>query len=208
MGNVHRFQGCLFPNPNEPTVQEIPAFSHSGSILQNSKLYGFICLNNCIRMHQYLDDGLVRATSHQTCLQVYPNLSGSVPGIRLGNKHLYIRAGTQAELRFHRLSVRPQRGQGQTDLETLADLKHEYSGASFSDRRMGNILRFQECLFPYPNEPTVQEISAFSHSESILQNSKLYCLVGQNKGIRIHQYLDDGLVRATSHQICSSIPKP
>ena len=33
MGGVHRFQGRLLPYTNKPTVQEIPADSHSGSIL-------------------------------------------------------------------------------------------------------------------------------------------------------------------------------
>ena len=33
MGNVHRFQGRLLPYPNKHTFQQIPVFSHPGSIL-------------------------------------------------------------------------------------------------------------------------------------------------------------------------------
>ena len=45
-----------------------------------------MALHKCIRIHQYLDDWLVSARSHQTCLQ-HTNLSGSVSGIRFDGEY-------------------------------------------------------------------------------------------------------------------------
>ena len=63
------------------SVQEVHAFLHPGSVLPFglstapmeftvvAKEVKLMALQRGIRIHQYLDDWLVRATSHQTCLQ-------------------------------------------------------------------------------------------------------------------------------------------
>ena len=86
-------------------------------------------------------------------------------------------------------------------------------------RGVGHLDRFQGCLLPCPNTGTIQEISeipcpgpdipiqstSFRSVHSALGvhcNSKGGETDGHTQGIRIHQYLDDWLVRATSHQVC------
>ena len=79
---INRFQGCILPHTNSQSVQEVQVFSYSGSVLpfQSLTLWPLHSTNGIhsggqggqtdgIRIHQYLDDWLVRATSHQTCLQ-------------------------------------------------------------------------------------------------------------------------------------------
>ena len=70
-----------------------------------------------------------------------PDLSGSVSGIRLCSKHEEVRTGNQADLRFRRLPVQPQRGEGQTHLETWADLKLKNSKASHQALLSGQAAR-------------------------------------------------------------------
>ena len=100
------------------------------------------------------------------------------------------------------------------------DVQHGNAGnhPNFSSARgVGDLDRLQGCLLPYTNTGTVQEISEIScrgsdvpvqslalwpiHSTHVVhcdnQRGKLMAI---HKGIRIHQYLDDWLVRATSHQ--------
>ena len=86
-------------------------------------------------------------------------------------------------------------------------------------RGVGYLYSFQGRLLPYTNTGTVQEISeiscpgsdipiqssAFWSVRSILGvhcNNKEVKLMAMHKGIRIHQYLDDWLVREPSHQVC------
>ena len=106
MGNIYRFQGCLLSYPGKPTVQEIPAFSHPGSILpvQGSttapveftmvvKQIKLMLQNKGIRIHQNLEIAL-------------PELARSyVSGTRLDSKHGEIRTGIQGHFWFHWLSV-------------------------------------------------------------------------------------------------------
>ena len=82
---------------------------------------------------------------------------------------------------------------------------------------MGNVHKFQGRLLPYTNKPesrkylhihrqgqsTKFEALQFSLSTAPMEFMpvvKVAKLMAQNKGIRIHQYLDNWLVRATSHQ--------
>ena len=58
-----------------------------------------------LRSHQYLDDWLVRATSHQACLQHTQELVNNVSAIGLTDELREIRAGAQTRLRFCRLPV-------------------------------------------------------------------------------------------------------
>ena len=82
VGHLNRLQRRLLPHTNTRTIQEIPEISCPGSDLpvQGSAFrFGYstlvvkevklMALHKGIRIHQYLDDWLVRATSHQTCLQ-------------------------------------------------------------------------------------------------------------------------------------------
>ena len=80
--------------------------------------------------------------------------------------------------------------------------------------------RLQERILPYTNSQSVQEVHAFSHPGSILPVQALpfglstapmeftvvakeVKLIALQRGIRIHQYLDDWLVRATSTKLVS-----
>ena len=84
---------------------------------------------------------------------------------------------------------------------------------------MGHLNRLQGRLLPYTYTGTVQEISEihvqghtyqfkalpFGLSTAPLEFTvvaKEVKLMAIHKGIRIHQYLDDWLVRARSHQVC------
>ena len=78
VGHLNRFQGRLLPHPNTGTVQEIPQISCPGSDIpiQSTALWPvhstqvkLMATHKGIRIHQYLDDWLVRARSHRVCLQ-------------------------------------------------------------------------------------------------------------------------------------------
>ena len=86
VGHFHRLQGRILPHTNSQSVQEVHVFSHPGLVLpvQSPTLWSFHStygvhsggqrgqidgLTEGYRIHQYLDDWLVRATSHQICLQ-------------------------------------------------------------------------------------------------------------------------------------------
>ena len=86
VGHLSRLQGCLLPHTNTGTIQEIPKISCPGPDLQFKALpFGLstvpmeftvlakevklMAIRKGIRIHQYLDDWLVRARSQETCLQ-------------------------------------------------------------------------------------------------------------------------------------------
>ena len=79
-----------------------------------------MAIHRGIRIHQYLDDWLVRARSHQICLPTHPNPGQNVPGPRLAGEFREIRTGTQTGLRLCRLPVRPQVRPGPTDSGPVA----------------------------------------------------------------------------------------
>ena len=56
-----------------------------------------MALQKGLRIHRYIDDWLVRARSHQTCLE-HTQTSRHVSEIRLAGKHGEIRTGPQAGL--------------------------------------------------------------------------------------------------------------
>ena len=64
-----------------------------------------MAIHKDLRCHQYLDDWLVRARSHQACLQHTQELVNNVSATRLAGE---IRAGAQTRLQFCRLPVQPQ----------------------------------------------------------------------------------------------------
>ena len=67
-----------------------------------------MAIHKDLRSHQYLDDWLVRARSHQACLQHTQELVNNVSATRLTGELREIRAGAQTRLQFCRLPVRPQ----------------------------------------------------------------------------------------------------
>ena len=79
-----------------------------------------MALQRDIRIHQYLDDWLVRAASPNTCLQhtqmCMAGLAGDMGKIRTSSK-------TGVQLR--KVPVRPERGQGQTHTRMLANLARQ-----------------------------------------------------------------------------------
>ena len=58
-----------------------------------------------IRIHQYLDDWLVRAQCQETC-RLHTQTLGLVPRIKVGGKHEQIRTYTSTGFQFRRLPVR------------------------------------------------------------------------------------------------------
>ena len=82
-----------------------------------------LALQKGIRIDQYLDDWLVRARSHQTCLQqTLVALCQDLGWLVNMDK---IRTGPQPSLRCCRLPVRPERGQDQTHPGPVADTDNQ-----------------------------------------------------------------------------------
>ena len=73
-----------------------------------------------IRIHQYLDDWLVRATSRQACLQHTQSLLRICQKLRWPGIFGKVRAGSKADLRFCRLPVRPPGRSGPTNPRQVA----------------------------------------------------------------------------------------
>ena len=78
VGNLHKFQGRILPHTNSQSVQEVHVFSRPGSLLpvQSPTLWPVRSTHGVhsgaqrgIRIHQYLDNWLLKARSNQTCLQ-------------------------------------------------------------------------------------------------------------------------------------------
>ena len=137
VGNVHRLQGRLLPHTHTKPIKKTPEISGTGQTYQFKALpFGLstapleftvvakevklMALQKCIRIHQYLDDWLVRARSHQICLQHTTTLV-TLSGPRLVSKFGKIRTGTQTGFRLCRLPVRSERGQGQAQSRPVAD---------------------------------------------------------------------------------------
>ena len=59
-----------------------------------------MAIHKDLRSHQYLDDWLVRARSHQACLQHTQKLVNNVSATRLTGELREIRAGAQTRLSF------------------------------------------------------------------------------------------------------------
>ena len=84
-----------------------------------------MALQKSIRIHQFLDDRLVWARSHQTCLQHTQTLSlvalcqdlGGL--VNMEKSELYPKQ--VFNLNFRRLPVQPERGHGQTQPGPVAD---------------------------------------------------------------------------------------
>ena len=137
VGYLHRFQGCLLPHTNSQSVQEVHAFSSPASVLPvHSTTLWPVHSSNGVHSgdqrgqtdgftegYKYLDDWLVRATSHQTCFQHTQTLVALCREIGwLVNKEK-----SELDPKFRRLPVRPERGQVQTLPRLLAGLNRQDS---------------------------------------------------------------------------------
>ena len=81
-----------------------------------------MALQRGIRIHQYLDDWLVRASTHDTCLQHTQTLVTLCQELGwLVKSQNWLPTGFQ----LHRLPVQPERGQGQTHTRALAGLDRQ-----------------------------------------------------------------------------------
>ena len=126
VGYLNRFQGYLLPYTYTRTIQEMPEISHPRSGIPEFKALPFglstapleftvipkevklMAIHKDLGIHQYLDDWLVRARSHQACLPHTQELVNNVSATGLAGELREIRAGAQTRLRFCRLPVRPQ----------------------------------------------------------------------------------------------------
>ena len=132
-------EGHLRPYTYTRTIQEMPEISHprSGIPVQGPairfvhstweftvipKQVKLMAIHKDLRSHQYLDDWLVRASSHQACLQHSQDLVNNVSATRLAGELREIRAGAQTRLRFCRLPVRLQLWTGDRTFKRLLKL--------------------------------------------------------------------------------------
>ena len=81
-----------------------------------------MAMHKGIRIHQYLDDWLVRAKSHQVCLQ---GSAENMPRPGLDSQLREIRAGTKTSLRLCRLPIRPQNWVGSDPHQTVGRLSEQ-----------------------------------------------------------------------------------
>ena len=155
-------------------------------------------------------EGITSAYSQECCrTSKTPNISGVFQQTIFSPK-----AQQQVEtyIRFEQTESLPQDG----EIQNGDSGNHQNVPPT---RGVGYLNRFQGRLLPYPNTGTVQEISEISCPRSDIPvqgtvlwsvhstlgvhcNSKEVKLMAIHRGIRIHQCLDDWLVRVTSHQAC------
>ena len=79
-----------------------------------------MAIHKVLRSHQYLDDWLVRASSHQASLQHTQELVNNVSATRLAGE-----LEAQTRLQFYRLPVRPQIRSGPADSRSVAEPSRE-----------------------------------------------------------------------------------
>ena len=85
-----------------------------------------MALQRGIRIYPYLDDWLVRATSHQICLKHTQTLVALLR-TRLAGEQGKVRTGSKTGFQIRRLPGRLERGQGQTHIRSLAGLDGQNS---------------------------------------------------------------------------------
>ena len=90
-----------------------------------------MAIHKVLRSHQYLDDWLARASSHQACLQHTQELVNNVSANRLAGELREIRAGAQTRLQSYRLPVRPQIRSGLADSRSVAEPSRENAETAF-----------------------------------------------------------------------------
>ena len=142
VGHIHRFQRRILPHTNSQSVQEVHAFSPSGSVLpvQSPSLWPVHSPHGVHSGHQrgqthgtskgYEDPPVPRRLAGESLYPrhlspAYSNPDHTVPGSRVAGEHGKIRTGPTTGLQLRRLPVRPESGQGQTIRGTLADLDRQ-----------------------------------------------------------------------------------
>ena len=142
VGHIHRFQRRLLPHTNSQSVKEVHAFSPPGSVLpvQGPTLWPIHSPHGVHSGGQrgqthgssegYKDPPVPRRLAGESLYPThlspaYSNPSHSVPGSRVAGEQGKIRTGPQTGLQLRRLPVRPERGQGQTNRRSLADLDRQ-----------------------------------------------------------------------------------
>ena len=139
VGHIHRFQRRLLPHTNSQSVQEVHAFSPPGSVLlvQSPTLWS---IHSPHGVHSGGQRGQTHGTSEgykdppvprrlagkslyaRHLSPAYSNPGHTVSGSRVAGEQGKVRTGPQTGLQLRRLPVRPERGQGQTNRRSLADL--------------------------------------------------------------------------------------
>ena len=149
MGNLDRFQRCLLPYPHTGTVQEISKIPCTGPVLPvQSTALRSIYSSPGVHCHSkggetdghpqgYTDPPVPRrlvGASHipPGLSPAYPGPSKDVQRTGLAGELGKIRAGTQANLRFRRLPVRPQDRPGPTHTGPVAKPERQNTGNSVS----------------------------------------------------------------------------
>ena len=142
VGHIHRFQRRILPHTNSQSVQEVHALSNSRVGPTSSKRFPLACPQPPWSSHGgqrgqthgtsegYKDPPVPRRLAGES---LYPrhlspansNPSHTVPGTRVAGEQGKVRTGPTADLQLRRLPVRPERGQGQTNRRTLADLDRQ-----------------------------------------------------------------------------------
>ena len=142
VGHIQRFQRRLLPHTNSQSVQEVHAFSPPGSVLpvQGPTLWpihsphGVHIGSQRGQAHGtsegYKDPPVPRRLAGESLYPrhlspAYSNPGHTVPGTRVAGEQGKVRTGSQTGLQLHRLPVQPERGQGQTNRRTLADLDRQ-----------------------------------------------------------------------------------
>ena len=142
VGHIHRFQRRILPHTNLQSVQEVHAFSHPGSVLpaQGPTLWSVHSSHGVHSGDQrgqthgtsegYKDPPVPRRLAGESLYPrhlspAYSNPGHTLSGTLLAGEQGKIRTGLQTGLQLRRLPVRPERGQGQTNRRTLADLDRQ-----------------------------------------------------------------------------------
>ena len=142
VGHIHRFQRRILPHTNSQPVQEVHALSPPGLVLpvQSPTLWP---VHSSHGVHSGSQRGQTHGTSEgykdppvprrlageslypRHLSPAYSNPSHTVSGTRVAGEQGKVRTGPTAGLQLRRLPVRPERGQGQTNRRTLADLDRQ-----------------------------------------------------------------------------------
>ena len=142
VGHIHRFQRRILPHTNSQSVQEVHAFSSPGSVLpvQSPTLWSIHSPHGVHSGGQrgqthgtsegYKDPTVPRRLAGESLYPrhlspAYSNPGHTLSGTRVAGEQEKIRTGPQTGLQLCRLSVRSQRGQGQTKRRTLAGLDRQ-----------------------------------------------------------------------------------
>ena len=142
VGHIHRFQRRLLPHTNSQSVKEVHAFSPPGSVLpvQGPTLWPIHSPHGIHSGGQrgqthgssegYKDPPVPRRLAGESLYPThlspaYSNPSHTVPGTRVAGEQGKIRTGSQTGIQLRRLPVRPERGQGQTNRRSLANLDRQ-----------------------------------------------------------------------------------